>query len=352
MSDINQGEGYTIDQAVDILNGTAQPAETDTAGESDKTADANAEQVAAKQPDEAGGTAETGEAQEQPDGEAEQGEQSAEQKPDEAPAVDYSMKVKFKANGVEHEPSIQELIELAQKGLNYDGKMQEMAEQRKAYEQMQQQQAQQQQQNPELTYEDINREATARAMKELGITDPENFIPDPMGIVGNRAHYAAYQKALWQIGEEQRTANQQKAQAQVVAQQCEDRFTAFAQETQQDTKLTEYAIERLKEVEPLIRGGHLHNAITKVVQRERGQMVPFIPDELAALTDFYEKCRADYAGKQQKEQVKAQVPKSAPIKPTVQVEKTASGEPAPAKKLDMKKIREMDIDQIAKLLKD
>jgi hypothetical protein len=84
------------------------------------------------------------------------------------------------------------------------------------------------------------------------------------------------------------------------------------------------------------------------------QIQPLTKRQYDKLLGFYGKCKADFAAKQTKETVKAAVPKSVPIKPTVKVEATGDGTPTPtAKKVDaafLKKISEMDKDEIAKLL--
>jgi hypothetical protein len=324
----NQNEGYSIDQAVEILNGT-QPAEVPAETEPTNTEleQTEAEQVAATQPDNA----------EEGTGEVEQEQEQTEQ----PSAVDYNLKVKFKANGQDSEFTIAQLIEQAQKGLNYERKMQDM------YAQQQQLQQQQQQQQKQET------PADKLAKREQQIAEYAPIFQREFGVEFNPwdpAHSIEMMEYFQDKRQNEREETRKKQEAEFVTQQCEDKFATFIQEANKDANLTQFAVERVKQIEPLIRGGHLHNAVSKIVQRENGNMIPFIPAEIDALNDFYGVCRELYASQQQKEKVKVQVPKSVPIKPTVKVEGTTNTDPTPPKKIDFKKIRDMDIDEVAKLL--
>lgn len=298
---------------------------------------------------------------EEPTEEVEQNEPVVE----ETPAIDYNLKVKFKANGQEQEKTIQDLINDAQLASNYNQKMQELAQQRKAFETSLQQQ-QPAKPDPLKTFEDLNNQVTAKAMKMLGITDPEEFVPDAMGVIGNKVHYAAYQQALLDIQQERQSADYAKRQEQAI----EDQYIATTQQLASEPNFDEinkYAQTALfqlpaKGADGIQQFQTIYGTYQKILQRDQYhreiqmygrsnvQVQPFRQGEVEALTKFYNDCKAEYGGSKVKEQVKAQVPKSVPIKPTVKTEPVGNNDPQPAKKLDMKKIQKMDLADIAKLL--
>jgi hypothetical protein len=338
-------EELTIDQAVEMLNGTQQ-AEVTTEVETTNNEPEQAEQV---------------ETQEEVEGEVEQ-----EEVKEEPSALDYNLKVKFKANGVEQEKSIQDLINDAQLASNYNQKMQELATQRKAFDAAMQQQQQTVKEDPAKTFEELKNAVTARAMKMLGIDNVEDFAPDAMGLMGSKVHYAAYQKALLDIQQEQQSAEYAKQQERAVEDKYASTVHAFAADPkfQEINKYAEQALFQLptKGPEGIKQFQSIYSTYQKIQQREQHyqetqaygrsnvQLTPFTANEIDALTKFYGDCKAEYTNTQTKAQVKAQVPKSVPIKPTVRVEATSDNTPAAPRKVDFKKIQSMDLDDIAKLL--
>jgi hypothetical protein len=339
-------EELSIDEAVAMMDGTAPEAVEEVV-----------EHVESEQVE----TAEATEGQEESEQVDEQ-EESSEQ----PQQPDYTTKVKFKANGQEVEKSIQELIADAQLASNYNQKMQELAQQRKAFETANQQQQQSQQPDPLKQFEDLNNEVTARAMKMLGITDPEEFVPDAMGIIGNKVHYAAYQKALLDVQQEQQSANYQAQQERIVEETYYSTVNSFTAEPD-FAEVNKFAVDTLfqlpqKGAEGVQEFQKLYGIYQKTQLREQHwqetqqcghsnvKLLPFTPAEIKELEKFYNSCRSEYHAKQTKAKVKEQVPKSIPIKPTVKMESTGNNDPQPSRKVDYKKVREMDLDDIAKLL--
>jgi hypothetical protein len=343
-------EELTVDQAVAMMNGEQAEATTDVEPINTEPEVQEVEQEATE--------------------EVEQTEEQAEVTQDEptveTPAVDYTAKIKFKANGVEVEKSIQDLINDAQLASNYNQKMQELAAQRKAFDAAMQQNQQPAQADPAKTFEDLNNEVTARAMKMLGLTNPEDFEPDAMGVMGSKVHYAAYQKALLDIQQEHQSAEYAQQQERIVDESYYSTVNSFAADPQfEDVK--KFAIEQLYEIPKKGAEGakefqRLYNIYQKTELREQHwqemqqygrsnvRLVPFTSAEVAELNQYLTKCKALYQEKQTKSQVKAQVPKSIPIKPTVKVESSVPSDAPTPRKVDFKKIQSMDLDDIAKLL--
>ncbi|WP_094603457.1 hypothetical protein SPSIL_015140 [Sporomusa silvacetica DSM 10669] len=352
----DDSDGYSIDEALSVINGTNEvTAESEQAQE--QSANTEQEQGAQEGQNTDTDTYESQENQEVNDG----AQQSAEkQQADQEPKTpDFNQVIKFKENGQEVELTLAQLIERAQKGSNYDRHMQELKSQQKAYETSLQQQ--QQPPDPVKQFEDLNNKVTARAMAMLGIDNPDDFVPDATGIMGNKTHFAAYQKALLDVQQEQQS---QQAQFQEYKAQ-EDRYASFIDSNWKDPdaeKVNEHATQSFynlpsKGPEGIAEFNRLYPIYQKIQQRDeywRGnksiKIDPFTASELNEIEKFMNNCKTEYRTKQTKEQVKAQVPKSVPIKPTVKVEGTGSGEPTPSQKPDFKKLRSMDIDDIAKLL--
>jgi hypothetical protein len=119
----DDSEGYSVDEALDVINGTNQEPEQQ-------------EEPAQEQPDQQPETQTEPEQQldtEQP--EIEQEEPAEEQTVEpEQKAPDFNQVIKFKENGQEVELTLAQLIDRAQKGSNYERRMQEVAQQQKAYE--------------------------------------------------------------------------------------------------------------------------------------------------------------------------------------------------------------------------
>lgn len=344
----DDSEGYSVDEALAVINGTNTPPEAqEQAQEQSDSKEAETNTAEQEQPAE--------QAQEQ----GEQSEQPAEEQP--KAAADFNQVIEYKENGQTVKKTLAEIIADAQKGANYDRHMQELKAKQQAYEASLQQQTQQQKPDPAKTFEELNNKVTAKAMQMLGITDPADFEPDAMGIMGSKVHYAAYQKALLDVQQEQQS---EQAQFQEYKAQ-EDRYASFIDGNWKEPdveKVNEHALNSFyalpsKGPEGIAEFNRLYPIYQKIQQRDeywRGnrnvKIDPFTASELDAIEKFMSGAKAEYRAKQTKDQVKAQVPKSVPIKPTVKVEGTGNNEPAPARKLDMNKIRSMDLDDIAKLL--
>jgi hypothetical protein len=177
----DDSEGYSIDEALSVLNGTNEPpAATEPAQEQPDTQTPETQPEQEQQPDNEPGKVET--------------EEPAEQQTEPEQTPDFNQVIKFKENGQEVELTLAQLIDRAQKGSNYERRMQEVAQQQKAFEASLQQQQANQQNDPAKQFEELNNKVTARAMQMLGIQNSDEFIPDATGMIGDKVHYAAYQK--------------------------------------------------------------------------------------------------------------------------------------------------------------
>lgn len=348
-----EDEGLSFDAALSVLNGSGDEAPEGEAAVQEPQGGESAEQSGEQsaQADE-----QQGESDEQPTDGSEQ--HQAEQ----PPAVDYSAKVKFKANGQEMELSIQELIARAQMGENYNQKMQELANQRKAMEQQANVEPQNQ---PETQAEKI-------AKREQQIAEFANVFKARYGIEFSPWEPAHVLEMMDYYNEKAATEREQKAAetAQVREyEEMEQSYHSVYQEAaanpdfQEVNKFAEQALFQLPQKGPdgLQEFNVLYGAYQKIMERDRyfaemqqfGQSQvrpqPFTRKEVDSLNKFYKQCAADFATKKQQEQVKAQVPKSAPIKPTVKMESTVP-EPAQQKQIDFNKVRNMSIDEVVNLL--
>jgi len=321
-----EDEGLTVDQALDALNGKESEAKPEAA----KTKETPA--VVEEKPEE-------------------EPEAEEETKP-EAPAVDFTAKIKFRANGVEQEQSLQDLINAAQLGSNYNQKMQELATQRKAFEL-----AQPKEVDPAKDFEDLDRMITERAMKRLHITDPDEFSPDASI---NRIHFAAYQQALNEINQEKQQSDYVEREAQQVENTFVSKVNTLAAEA--DFKeVNQFAekelynlpakgpdgIKEFNQLYPVMQKLKLRDAMFNAGQDYR--VVRLTTAEVNAITGFYETQKTAYVSQKNKP-APVVVPKGAVIKPTVRVESGTNEGPAPVKKIDFKKVREMDLEEVAKLL--
>jgi hypothetical protein len=335
-------EGYTIDEALEVLNGTAQPAQQEETVQQEEVVEQVEEVVEQETQEEAVET------------------------PVETPAVDYNLKVKFKANGQDSELTIAQLIEQAQKGSNYEKRMQEIAAKEKAFQAA----APQPQNDPVKQLEEFNNKVTARAMQKLGIQNPDDFQPDALGLMGDKLHYIAQQQAILEVQQELHNEEVQQREIMQVENTYYDTVNSFTADPNHQA-IYDHAVNAMfalpqKGKEGVKEFQDMYGIYQKVQQRDQyyadmerfGQSTqrvqPFTKAEVEKLTKFYNDCKADYTTKQSKDQVqqqiKAQVPKNVPIKPTVKVEGTSNGEPVPAKKVDFKKMQTMDLDEIAKML--
>ena len=333
-------EGYTVEQALDVMNGKAEEQPEPTEQE---------------QPEEKPVETEEEAPEEQPEETETAAEEEAEEKP-----LDYGAKVKFKANGREQELSIQDLIQRAQLAENYDTKMQELAVQRKAFEAAMNQPPKPEENSPTKAFEEMNRQITARAMQELGLKNAEDFVPDATGLIGSREHFMAMQKAIYDIQQE-RTS--QEAQFREYQNQ-EKRYVAIIDSNRNEpdvAEVNEYALKALfslpqKGTEGIAEFERLYPVYQKMMQRDAAwngrqvQLQPFTAEDINGIEKFFNEAKAEYRANKAKQQAKEKVPKSAPIKPTVKVENTTPTNQPEFRKVDVRKIRSMDIDAVAKLL--
>jgi len=278
----------------------------------------------------------------------------AEEKP--APAVDFTAKVKFKANGQEVERSIQELINDAQLASNYNRRMQELAAQEKAFQLAQIPV----QVDPMKEYQDLDRQISEKAMKKLGINNPDEFFPDASI---NRVHFAVYQQALQEINAEKQQANYAVQQDRQIEEQYMATLTSEAKDPafQDINAFAEKALFELPQQGKIAEFQQIYGTYQKLKQRDAlylaGQdyrTVKLTADDVKTITQFYNEQKVAYSAKRgkdaSKEAVKAAVPVGVKIKPTVKVESTSDNSPTPKPKIDFKKMRGLSLDEVAKQL--
>lgn len=350
-------EGYSIDEALSVINGTNE--QNDVIEEQQEPE--NQEQSTNQQ-------SETTEQSEQtPEGEANQPEQHGEVEQEtladkqpansESQTPDFNQVIKFKENGQEVELTLSQLIDRAQKGSNYERRMQELAEKQRNIEVTQQQPSQQplQQEDKLQTLQQQLNEFTAKFQQEYGV-DFNQF--DPM-------HQMAFAQYQVQEQAKQVVQIQQQEMQQMEWQTQEQRYSQIIETNLKEPeaeKINDFALQSLFSLpqqgkEGVYEFNRLYPIYQKIIARDQYlagdrtiEIEPFTANEINQIEKFFTKAKADYAASKQKEQVKEQVPKSAPIKPTVKVESTTGGDPTPTKKVDFKKMQSMDIDEIAKLL--
>jgi hypothetical protein len=157
-------------------------------------------------------------------------------------------KLKFKENGQDVEVDINTLIDVYQKSKHfarqeeYTREMQRLAEQRRQAEKPAP--APEAKTNPVQEAEELDYKVTQRAMKMLGIADPNEFVPDSTGIIGKKAHYAAYQKALLDISNEETQSKNEKARQEQERESVNQRLKDWENEVRADpngTEIVEYA---------------------------------------------------------------------------------------------------------------
>jgi len=313
----------TIDEAVDRLNGV----QSEPAADPEPTPEPELEPTPAPEPE--------------PEPESE------------PPALDLSAKVKFKANGVEQEKSIQDLINDAQLASNYNIKMEQLAQQRIAFEKAMPAPVV----DSTAQWESLDRQVTDRAMKMLGIKNADEFSPDASI---NRIHFAVYQQALAEINLEKQQADYAERESQQIEQTFASKVNTLAAEPDfvEVNRFAEQELYKLPQSGPegIAEFNKLYPVFQKLKTRdamfnagEDYRKVKLTTAEVNAITGFYEQQKTAYTASKNKP-APAVVPKGAKITPTVKVESGVNEGPTPAKKLDVKKVREMSIDDIAKML--
>jgi len=313
----------TIDEAVDRLNGV----QSEPAADPEPTPEPELEPTPAPEPE--------------PEPESE------------PPTLDLSAKVKFKANGVEQEKSIQDLINDAQLASNYNIKMEQLAQQRIAFEKAMPAPVV----DSTAQWESLDRQVTDRAMKMLGIKNADEFSPDASI---NRIHFAVYQQALAEINLEKQQADYAERESQQIEQTFASKVNTLAAEPDfvEVNRFAEQELYKLPQSGPegIAEFNKLYPVFQKLKTRdamfnagEDYRKVKLTTAEVNAITGFYEQQKTAYTASKNKP-APAVVPKGAKITPTVKVESGVNEGPTPAKKLDVKKVREMSIDDIAKML--
>jgi len=275
-------------------------------------------------------------------------EPEKEEEPEPPAELDLSAKVKFKANGQEQEKTIQELISDSQLASNYNQRMRELADQRKALET--------QPVKPEpvdlaKAYEELDRKVTDRAMKMLGIS-ADDFFPDSSI---NRVHFAVYQQALADINRETMEADYTARQEQAI----EDNYIATIQAVAADPNFQQINQSAEKAMFDLPQSGaagikqfnELYPVYLKLQQRDSlaaagkdPRQVKLSAKEVDTITKFYMAQKEAYSVK---DKPKVEVPKGVQIKPTVKVE-TSGGDKEPLPKFKPKKV--YSVEEAARLM--
>jgi len=206
-------------------------------------------------------------------------------------------------------------------------------------------------------WESLDRQVTDRAMKMLGIKNADEFSPDASI---NRIHFAVYQQALAEINLEKQQADYAERESQQIEQTFASKVNTLAAEPDfvEVNRFAEQELYKLPQSGPegIAEFNKLYPVFQKLKTRdamfnagEDYRKVKLTTAEVNAITGFYEQQKTAYTASKNKP-APAVVPKGAKITPTVKVESGVNEGPTPAKKLDVKKVREMSIDDIAKML--
>lgn len=264
------------------------------------------------------------------------------------PEPSNSGKVKFKENGQEVELTLDELIERAQKGSNYERKVQELATQRKAFEL-----ALEQSKNAPAPVNPADELANYQAemdkfAAEFNHKYRQEFEP------WNPVHLARFAEHRIEQREIQKSAEYQKQQEQ----HLEQRFMGVINELTSDRNskdLNESAQKALfslpqKGPEGIAEFNKLYPVYQKIQEREQyyaavqqgyqpKQPTPFNEAEVTALQNFIGNVKKDYNAK------KYAPPKSAAAKQPVQTERPGNGETTQVKP-DWDKVSDLKGDDL------
>jgi len=263
---------------------------------------------------------------------------------------DLTQVFKIKENGQVKEYTLAQLIDRAQKGENYERRMQELAAQRKALEV---QKPPEPAENPADKLANFNKRVTERAMQMLGLTDASEFQPDPSGLMGEQLHYLAYQQAIADI-QNQDAAERSKQDAQSKEYgDNENRYTVLTETAtakKDFSKVAEYAVEKYKGMADVLKGSLLESALKKDYQRtlrNQGQAInvePFTAGELDAYATFWDKAEKEFYAKQF-------TPKPVDkTKQPVKTEKSGDGQQPAPKKLTREDFKNMSKDDVNTVL--
>jgi hypothetical protein len=226
---------------------------------------------------------------------------------------------------------------------DYQRKTMELAEQRKKLEQPQVQQ-QQAQVDPVAEYEKFHNDVALKAMQMLGITDPEQFVPDAMGIMGSKAHYAAYQKALLEMSQ---TNIKQELEQQTIKQKNE----SFLHRETADPEFQSIMSHAEKELMALSGSSMdgLYIAQNIIQANQRLTQMQASEQDLELLQAFWNNTKTKYYSAKQKP---VTPPAPAPVRHPVASESTGQSivQDTKPKRFDPRQAKNMDKNQLANLM--
>lgn len=268
---------------------------------------------------------------------------------------DFNQVIKFKENGQEVELTLAQLIDRAQKGSNYERRMEDIVQKQRAFEAALQQKPPEQP-KPEDKLKTLQQQVNDFATKfqqEYGI----EFNPyDP-------THHAAFYQHQMQEQTQKSNEQHQREAQQRIYQEAENKYAATVKsystdkEFQNINQYAEKALFLLPQSGPkgIAEFEKLYGVYQKIQQRDAQyqqyqqtgktdiRIQPFTNEEVDALSKFYEKCKSEYYAKKF-------TPKPADTtKKPVQTEKSGSGvstEPKTLAKSDFSKMGKDDINSV------
>jgi hypothetical protein len=258
-----------------------------------------------------------------------------------------STKVKFKENGQDVELTMDELIARAQKGANYERKVQELATQRKAFELAMQQ-------KPEPAKAPIDE------LKQYE-QEQERFANEFRGKYGidynpfDSIHIAKFAEHRIEQREMQKSQDYQRNQIQYAEQQLQQFYNKVSvdKDYSEINKAAQDALFLLpsKGQDGMQEFQKMYSIYQKIEQRNQYanqvnagmrptiQPQPFTPDDINSLSDFYNGVKNDYY-------TKKTVPKAAPRKQPTQTERPGTGDVNSSPRFDYSKVSAMDGDDL------
>lgn len=255
---------------------------------------------------------------------------------------DFSQVVKFKENGQEVELTLAQLIDRAQKGSNYERKVQELVTKQKAFETALQQKPPEQP-KPEDKIKSLQQQVNdyrTQFQNEYGIEFNE-YDPTHMAAFFDARTQQKAQELLQKQSKEAQFKeydSQEKRYADVINQNAADKNFE---------KINEFALQSLfalpqKGTDGIREFESLYPVFQKIQQRVNWQndhntkVDPFNANEVDSISKFFDSCKKEYYAKQF-------VPKTPEKKQTVKTETPGSGEQVP---------KQFDINRFAKADKE
>lgn len=266
---------------------------------------------------------------------------------DEQTLENFRGKIKYKENGAVVELSMDELIERAQKGANYERKVQELATQRKAFELAMQKPPEpvKSPANELQEYEQQLNNYAGEFQRKYGV-EFEQYNP---------VHLAKFTESRFEQRELQKSQDYQRSQSQYAEQQLQTFYQKVSTEKDYSTinKVAQDALfslpskgaEGLQEFQKMYAiYQKINERDTYVQQRNMGMNPTFTPQplsaaEVTALSDFYNGAKNDYYAKQN-------VPKAQPKKSPVRTERPGNGDVDNTPRFDFKSVSNMDADSL------